>query len=257
MKWPKYLAWVRHARSYFNELKEELEKDPMWPVFVEEYKIDFQSSRAKNLAEKLLRKYKNPYGDRKTPLTKYGREVQAVKTGAYLKTQIKLPDIILVSPYLRCLETLEGLKEGWPELVNVKTYQEERVVERGVGIRQLYTHWRLFHVFHPEQKELYDREGYYDYQYPQGDNMRDVNFRQKSLFDTITREFRGKKVLGIGHGVTIMSFRTAQERLTEEEFLELDHSNPPKNCSITIYRGDPKQGKDGKLVLERYNETAP
>ena len=257
MKWPEYLVLVRHAKSKFNELKEELEKDHLWPIFVEAYKTDFQSSTTILLAKKLLENYKNPYGDRKTPLTDHGRIVQAVKTGLYLRTQIELPDVILVSPYLRCLETLEGLKDGWPELRNVKTYQEERMVERSVGIRQLYTHWRLFHVFHPEQKELYEKDGYYDYRYPQGDNMRDVNLRMKSLLETIIREFHGKKVLGIGHGVTIMGFRTAEERLTEEQFMELDHMNPPKNCSVTVYRGDPKQGKDGRLVLERYNETAP
>lgn len=257
MKWPEYLVLVRHARSKFNELKEELEKDPLWPVFVEAYKTDFQSETSKMLAKALLAKYKNPYRDRKTPLTEFGRKIQAPKTGAYLKTQIELPDVILVSPYIRCLETLEGLKEGWPELGKVKTYEDERMVERSVGIRQLYTHWRIFHVFHPEQKELYDKEGYYDYQYPQGDNMRDVNLRVKDLFGTIIREFHGKKVFGVGHGVTIMGFRTAEERLTEEQFMELDHTNPPRNCSITIYRGDPKQGKNGRLVLERYNETAP
>jgi len=257
MKWPEYLVLVRHAKSKFNNLKEELEKDPLWPVFIEAYKTDFQSENAKQLAKILLAKYKNPHGDRKTLLTEHGRMVQAVKTGAYLRTQIELPDVILVSPYLRCLETLEGLKDGWPELRKVKTYEEERMVERSVGIRQLYTHWRLFHVFYPEQKELYEKEGYYDYRYPQGDNMRDVNLRMKSLLETIIREFHGKKVFGVGHGVTIMGFRTAQERLTEDEFMELDHTNPPKNCSITIYRGDPKQGKDGRLILERYNETAP
>lgn len=131
------------------------------------------------------------------------------------------------------------------------------MVERSVGTRQLYTHWRLFHVFHPEQKELYEKEGYYDYRYPQGDNMRDVNLRMKSLLETITREHCGKKVMGVGHGVTTMGFRVAKERLTEEEFLELDHSNPPKNCSFTLYRGDPKPGKKGHLILDRYNETAP
>ena len=66
MKWPEYLVLVRHAKSIFNELKERLEKDPLWLIFVEAYK-------------------------------------------------------------------------------DVKTYQEERMVERSVGIRQLYTHWRIFH----------------------------------------------------------------------------------------------------------------
>ncbi len=137
MKWPKYLVLVRHAKSQFNELKEELEKDPQWHEFVEAYMSDFQSENTKRFAKILLEKYKNPYGDRKTPLTEHGRMVRAVKTGLYLRTQIELPDVILVSPYLRCLETLEGLKDGWPELRDVRTYQEERMVERSVGIRQL------------------------------------------------------------------------------------------------------------------------
>lgn len=257
MKWPECLVLIRHARSFFNELKEALEKDPLWQVFVEAYKTDFRSEKTKDLANLLRATYNNSYGDRKTPLTEYGRRVQAPKTGAYLKTQIELPDVILVSPHLRCLETLEGLKEGWPELGKVKTYEDERMVERRVGTCQLYTHWKIFHVFHPEQKELYEKDGYYDYQYPQGDSMIDVNDRIKNLFGTIIREFHGKKVFCVGHGVTIMGFRTAQERLTKEQFMELDHKNPPKNCSITIYRGDPKLGKNGRLVLERYNETAP
>ena len=54
-----------------------------------------------------------------------------------------------------------------------------------------------------------------------------------------------------------MGFRAAQERLTEEEFLELDRVDHPKNCSITIYRGDPSRGENGKLVLECYNKIAP
>lgn len=122
MKWPEYLALVRRALSKFNDLKILLENDRLWPDFVEAYKTNFQSEASIMLAKILLEKYKNPYGDRKTPLTDYGRNVQAPKAGAYLKTQIKLPDVILVSPYLRCLQTLEGLKEGWPELGGVKTY---------------------------------------------------------------------------------------------------------------------------------------
>ena len=56
MKWPEYLVLVRHAKSKFNNLKEELEKDPLWPVFIEAYKTDFQSENAKQLAKILLAK---------------------------------------------------------------------------------------------------------------------------------------------------------------------------------------------------------
>ena len=257
MKWPTYLVLLRHAESQFNKFKKTLENDPQWQAFVAAYEADFQSEKTKHLAGILQAQYKNLWRDRKISLTQYGREVQAVKAGAYLKTQIDTPDVILVSPYERCLKTLDGLRQGWPELENIPTYQEECLVERSIGLCLLYAHWRIFHVFHPEQKELYEQEGCYDYRYPQGDNMRDVNLRMKDLFDTIIREFHGKKVLGIAHGVSIMGFRTAQERLTEAEFVELEQNNSPKNCSITLYRGDPTQGNDGRLVLERYNETAP
>ena len=46
---------------------------------------------------------------------------------------------------------------------------------------------------------------------------------------------------------------TAQER----EVLEIDGQGDVANCAITEYRFDAAQGRDGKLVLARYNVTAP
>jgi IS5 family transposase len=58
----------------------------------------------------------------------------------------------------------------------------------------------------------------------------------------------------VTHHLTILSFRANYERLSPEEFIRLDEHEKPVNCGITVYRGDPNQGKDGKLVLQIYNK---
>ena len=38
-----------------------------------------------------------------------------------------------------------------------------------------------------------------------------------------------------------------------KEFERLDHEEKPINAGVTIYRGKPDQGGNGRLVLEAYN----
>lgn len=259
MKWPEYLAIVRHGESKFNKLKRELEKDPLWQEFLREYKKSLRSSETMALADALLEKYKLGHSDYDTPLTETGFE-QAEKTGLFLKSKIAPPDIVIVSPYLRCRQTFKGLKRGWPELRHIPWYTDELLVERSVGIRAIYLHWRIFYAKHPEQKAFYDSWGktaYYHYRFPQGDSAPDTRLHVRLLDYTLTREFPRKKVLLVAHHQTILAERAHRERMTPEQFLELDHNNPPKNCSITVYRGRPELGKNGKLILDCYNETAP
>jgi hypothetical protein len=56
------------------------------------------------------------------------------------------------------------------------------------------------------------------------------------------------------HHLTILSARANYERLSPEEFIKLNDHEKPVNCGMTIYRGDPHQGRDGRLVLETYNQ---
>jgi probable phosphoglycerate mutase len=47
------------------------------------------------------------------------------------------------------------------------------------------------------------------------------------------------------------------ENLTEAEILAIDRAGDVANCGVTEYRFDPSVGKDGHLVLHRYNFVAP
>ena len=256
MKWPNSLFLVRHGQSAFNELKERRQKHPLYKEFVKAFENDYLSDETKRLAEEVKIMFQLDYSDYKTPLTERGKK-QARDAGRHLKTLIGPPDVVIISPYLRCRETFYEMTVGWDELKNIKTYTDELIEERNTGLGILYNDWRLFFTLHPEQYLLNKKDGYYHYRYPQGESIKDVRRRIRQWFGTLIREFAGKNVFAVTHHLTILSNRANLERMTPEEFIELDRDNPPKNCSITIYDGRPDFGFDGKLMLGKYNETAP
>jgi len=94
----------------------------------------------------------------------------------------------------------------------------------------------------------------YRYRYPQGENVPDVRDRNTLMTATIARDYAGKNVMLVCHHLYILAQRTNHERLDEEEFLRLDAKEKPVNCGVTVYRGHPKLGQDGRLVLEFYNK---
>ena len=60
--------------------------------------------------------------------------------------------------------------------------------------------------------------------------------------------------LGCGPGHLTKHLRA---RWPSAEILGIDREGDVANCSVTEYRYDPTKGRDGGLVLVRYNETAP
>jgi len=75
--------------------------------------------------------------------------------------------------------------------------------------------------------------------------------------DTLTREYRGERVLLVCHSVVVLCFRYLLERMTEEGILEIDRENEVANCSVTSYAFDPGRGRRGKLILREFNFVAP
>ena len=92
---------------------------------------------------------------------------------------------------------------------------------------------------------------------PGGESWCDVILRLRNVIDTITREYRGERVLIVGHQVIVSCFRYLLERLDEHEILEIDRAKDIPNCSVTSYEYDPTVGKNGKLVLRLVNFVAP
>lgn len=255
MKWPARFTVIRHDTSKYNEMKLIKAEDPEYAEFVAEFEKDLRSQRTREMAERMWKKYNLGFSDANTPLADLEGN-QAFLTGKNLAIirASQVPRIIFVSPYVRTKETLRHIMRGWPELEAVKVVEEERIREQGHGLAGLYNDWRIFHVFHPEQAMLYGLEGRYWYRYPQGENVPDVRARNRSLMDTVVREFSGDDVLTVNHHLNLLALRCNLERLGAEDFLKLDEFDKPINCGVTTYIGHPELGKEGRLILKSYNE---
>ncbi len=255
MKWPNTLTIVRHGQSAYNELRAVKNVDPLYQMFREAYeKKDEDPETAKALAEELVKdgRFTLNAGDHDTALTKLGGE-QAEATGRRLSELIDVPDFILVSPYERTHHTLARMAIGWTVLSEIKTIEEERLREQEHGLTLLYNDWRIFSVLHPDQAALWKTQGPYWYRFPQGENVPDVRERWRSLLGTITRDYCEKNILIVGHHLSILALRANLERLNAKEFLDLDTHHKPVNCGVTVYRGNPEVGEDGRLELDIYN----
>ncbi len=252
MKWPIELVIVRHGQSEYNILRDTKAKDPLYQQFVEAYEKDFQSTTTIALAQEVNRKFGLARSDADTALTGFG-EFMAFTTGQQLSGMIGLPDAVFVSPYLRTLETLKFMSEAWPALCEAKVVPEDRIREQEHGLQILYNDWRVFNVMHPEQKRFRALQGDYWYQYPQGESVSQVRDRIRSFLGTLVREYAEKRVMLVTHHLTLLSIRATLERLTPKEFIRINDREKPVNCGVTIYRGNPELGRDGRLELEIYN----
>lgn len=249
MKWPETLTLVRHDSSAYNVLRPLKKESNLYQEFEKSYEDNPDSDQSRQLANEVIKTFSLKYGDHNTPLAD-GVGIQAEIMATNLKKRIDLPDIIFVSPYERTITTLEKMIRGWPELEHVKTIQEERITEQDHGLAVLYSDWKVFNVLYPEQRELYSRQGAYRYRYPQGENIPDVRERLRSWVNTLIRDYSEQNVLTVTHHLSILSFRANLERLDEKEFLRLDEEEKPINAGVTIYRGKPDVGTNGRLVLE-------
>lgn len=252
MKWPSSITLVRHGESQYNELRYYKERSSRYQLFKTEFNKDLRSKACRKLAEEIRKDFGLNVSDYDTPLTREGHN-QAVKTGLRMLSTVPIPDIMIVSPYRRTRETLRDMSDGWHSLLNRECVYDDRIREQEHGLSLLYNDWRVFEVFHPEQHDFKKLQGPYWYQYPQGESVAQVRDRIRLFTSTLIREYAGKDVMIVTHHLTILSIRANFERLSPEEFIRLDEEEKPRNCGVTIYRGYPDRGKDGKLELDCYN----
>lgn len=261
MKWPKTLTFIRHGESKYNELKFKKQNHVDYVRFCELFDRDFVKAKDENwpseelkvLTKKVWHATSIPMSDYNTPLTKIGFE-QAEKVGKNLKEHIEFPDAIYVSPYLRTRQTLESIKKEWPELKEIKTISEERIREQEHGLSTVFNDWRIYNVMNPLQGLLYKLEGEYEYRFLNGESKSDVRDRVRDFLGTIVRERANENVLVISHHLTILSFRANLEHWDREQFIYSDKKETPINCGVTVYRGNPNLGKEGRLLLDIYNK---
>jgi len=252
MKWPASITLIRHGQSAYNELRLRKQNDPEYQEFLKLFKSNPHSIRTQLAAQDIQKKFALNVSDYETPLSEVGWK-QGRATGAKLLSVVPPADIILVSPYFRARDTFTAMIAGGSDPGNARVIVEDRIREQEHGLSLLYNDWRVFHVMHPEQKMLYELLGPYWYQYPQGESVSQVRERIRSVTNTMIREYAGLHVRLVTHHLTILSVRANYERISPEEFMRLDAEEKPINCGVTIYRCDPSQGSQGRLVLEQYN----
>lgn len=272
MKWPSSLTFIRHAESEYNAMKSKKETIPEWKDFTTLFKEGYNaknfddlvfeghwpSPELRELSRSIHAQLRAMFGDHsdvETPLTPNGKE-QARKTGAALRESgRKAPDIVYISPYLRTQQTFEEMASAWPELKDVPHPEEERIREQEHGLQTVYNDWRIFLVNHPDAAVLRKKEGQYSFRYPHGESVCNVRERARDFISMLIREHAETDVLAITHHLTILSTRANLERWSRQQFEYADEHEKPKNCGVTVYEGDPTQGKNGRLILKEYNKV--
>jgi broad specificity phosphatase PhoE len=229
-KWPDTIFLVRHGESAGNVARREAE-DGGLPL------IDVASR------------------DMDVPLSDLGTK-QAAAVGRWFGDLAEgdRPTAILASPYLRACETarLAAAAGG----LDVTVIADERLREKEFGILDRLTHRGVAERFSSEA-ERRTHLGKFYYRPPGGEAWTDVLLRLRSVIDTLTRDYRGERVLIVTHQVVVLMFRYLLERMTEETVLAIDREHEIANCSVTEYAFDPTLGRHGKMALRRFNFVAP
>ena len=235
LKWPHSITAIRHVESAYNEIdKNEIKGYKAFSdQFDEEYEAlnlevisnkKFPSSSLLEKAKKLIPELAAQHSDYDTEIAN-GAQEQATITGRKLPNRIPLPNVVYVSPYKRTRLTLEGLQEGWPALAKVKVLEDDRIREQEYGKQTIYTDWRLYFVFNPEQALLRKCSTEYEYKHEQGESILNVRDRMRYFLSMLIREHGGEKkeaehVMLITHHLAIMAMRANIERWSREVFLE-------------------------------------
>ncbi len=232
-KWPDVLWIVRHGESAGNVAREAAEAAGHPVIAIATRDMDVPLS---------------PLGERQARAL--GRWIGAMPPG-------ERPTALLTSPYIRARETAGlALDAAGIDRDETTVIVDERLREKEFGILDRLTNLGIQHQY-PEQAEFRRALGKFYHRPPGGESWCDVILRLRSVIDTITREFRGERVLVVTHQVVVLCFRYLLERMTEEQILALDRAHAIANCSVTSYEYDRTSGRHGKLALRLFNFVAP
>ena len=231
-RWPERLWIVRHGQSAGNVARDLAHEQGAIRIPLEARDVDIPLS---------------PLGER-----------QAEALGRWFATEVRdgLPDVILSSPYVRARDTARRFRDAGGAAPDEPICVDERLREKEFGILDGLTTQGV-KLEEPRQAEFRRLLGKFYHRPPGGESWCDVIFRLRSLMDTIALHYAGRRVMIIGHQVVVLCLRYILENLDEDEILAIDREGDVANCSVTEYRHDPKAGRDGGLVLVRYNVVAP
>lgn len=232
-KWPQQLWIVRHGQSAGNVARDSAEAARLPLIDIAARDID-------------------------VPLSELGRE-QSIALGRWFGKlePASRPNVVLCSPYVRARETAKLALEAAGIAADTHIlHADERLREKEFGILDRLTTFGI-RERHPELSEQRAHVGKFYFRPPGGESWCDVILRLRSVIDTMTREYRGERVLIVAHQVIVNCFRYLLERMDEAQILQLDRAADVPNCGLMHYEFDRTQGKNGKLVTRLIHFVAP
>ena len=230
-KWPRRLWIVRHGESAGNVARDAAHAAGHAVIDIAQRDVD-------------------------VPLSRLG-EQQSRALGHWFAAQPEQPDVILTSPYLRARRTAMLIADvGGVGSAAEDFTIDERLREKEFGVLDRLTRLGIQQQY-PEQMVFRQALGKFYHRPPGGESWCDVILRLRSALDTILLLYGGRRVLVVGHQVVVLCMRYLLEQMTEEQILAVDLQGDVANCAVTEYIFQPQLGRDGGLVLQRYNFVAP
>jgi probable phosphoglycerate mutase len=188
-----------------------------------------------------------PERDADVPLSEAGRQ-QATAVGRWLASlpADQRPDVVIVSPYLRAVQTAElaVAESGTPMAV------DERLRDRELGVLDLLTAHGVRNRL-PEEAARRKRLGKFYYRPPGGESWADVTLRLRSLLGDLRRDHPDGRVLLVAHEAIVLLLRYLVEQLSEADVLALARDNTVANGSRTTWQRVPA----GNLSIVDFNRV--
>lgn len=231
-RWPSRLWIVRHGESAGNVARDAAHAAGQGDIAIKTRDVDVPLSQLGEQQSKAL-----------------GRWFAAMPVN-------ERPEIVLTSPYLRARATAELIQQSSGLADEFSDYtRDERLREKEFGILDRLTRLGI-EQRHPEQAASRRLLGKFYFRPPAGESWCDVILRLRSVLDTVSLHYEGKRVLIVGHQVVVLCMRYLLEHMDEATILAIDAKGDVANCAVTEYALQP--GKDGgSLVLQKYNFVAP
>jgi 2,3-bisphosphoglycerate-dependent phosphoglycerate mutase len=231
-RWPTKLWIVRHAESAGNVARDAAHAAGGSMIDIEARDVD-------------------------VPLSRLGKR-QAGALGRWFASLPidERPDVVLSSPYLRARSTAEAVRVGGglaPDFSGL--FIDERLREKEFGILDRLTRLGI-EQRHPELAEARRRIGKFYFRPPAGESWCDVILRLRSVLDTISLHYSGKRVLIVAHQVVVLCMRYLLENLDEARILAIDAEGDVANCAVTEYDAQTSESPQS-MTLKRYNFVAP
>jgi len=142
----------------------------------------------------------------------------------------QVPDLALVSPFLRARQTAEiALGE-----LGTRVRVDERLRDRDLGVLDLHTAQGIRTLF-PEEARRRDRQGKFYYRPPGGESWTDVALRVRAVLREIEQDRPGRRVILFVHDVVVSAVRYVLEELDEESLMTTAASAPIGNASLSSW----------------------